>query len=203
MEYVALDWETANRYPGGGCALALVRFDEEGQEKDHWYSLLRPRTAYFDPWMTRVHGLSSADCLASPEFPALWPEIRRFIGGDLVVAHNAAFDIGVLEGALEVYDLPPVEIHYACTCNLARRLWRGLSSYRLSALADYLDLADYKAHYALDDAITCGKLFWREAGGHLLDEKELERYLVSKGYLTKVMRWQTGPASCPAGARAR
>lgn len=185
MEYVALDFETANGMAGGACALGMVRFDEDGRELDSWYSLLCPRTRWFDPRMSRVHGLSSASCLAAPTFPERWEEISSFIAGDLVCAHNAAFDMGVLRSELASYGLSSVPIDYVCTCSLARRIWRGLPSYRLSALVAYLDLADYRAHHALEDAEACGRLFHRECVGHLADRGELERYLAERRYLPR------------------
>ena len=187
MEYVALDFETANRQSGGACAIGMVRFDMDGNPLDSFYSLLHPRVAYFDPWMSRVHKLRSEECLAAPTFPELWDSIHDFIHGDLVCAHNAAFDMGVLARTLEVYGISSDPITYVCTCNLARRLWRGLSSYSLSSLVSYLELQDLRHHHALDDALMCGKLLHRECGGHLSDAEDLGRFLVSKGYLPKQM----------------
>ena len=187
MEYVALDFETANRQSGGACAIGMVRFDMDGNPLDSFYSLLHPRVAYFDPWMSRVHKLRSEECLAAPTFPELWDSIRGFIRGDLVCAHNAAFDMGVLARTLEVYGLSSAPIPYVCPCNLARRLWRGLSSYSLSSLVSYLELQDLRHHHALDDASMCGKLLYRECGGHLSDARDFGRFLVSKGYLPKQM----------------
>lgn len=185
MEYLALDFETANRESGGACAIGMVRFDMDGREVDHFYSLLRPRVAYFDPWMSRVHHLSSRECMASPSFPELWDDIRQFIGGDLVCCHNAAFDMGVLSRSFAVYDIPFEPITYVCTCSLARRIWRGLGSYSLNSMVQYLQLQDFRHHHALDDALMCGKLLYRECAGHLHDEEELRSYLLSKGYLPK------------------
>jgi DNA polymerase-3 subunit epsilon len=67
MNYVAIDFETANGYPGGACSVALARFDEEGMLLDTYYSLIHPKHPYFDPSMTAVHQLKDEDCLAAPE----------------------------------------------------------------------------------------------------------------------------------------
>ncbi len=185
MEYVALDFETANRESGGGCSIGMVRFDLDGNPLDSFYSLLRPRVAYFDPFMSRVHCLKSSDCLNAPSFDQLWDEISRFIHGDWVCAHNAAFDMGVLSRTLEVYGLKTNPITYVCTRNLARKVWRGLSSYRLSDLARDLELPSFLHHHALEDALMCGRLLYRECLGHLSCEKNLREYLASKGYSPK------------------
>jgi len=187
MQYVALDFETANSYKGNACAIGLVRFDEDGKALDDYYSLISPKVSYFDPRMTMVHGLSSEECLASPSFASLWPDIREFINNDLVVAHFAQFDMGVLKGCLEVYDLPSTPVEYVCTCNLGRKVWPGLGCYKLRYLSQYLNLQEYRQHYALDDALVCGKLMYRECTPHLLERETLSMYLASKGYSPKTL----------------
>lgn len=185
MEYVALDFETANNESGGACAIGLVRYDEDGRESGRYYSLIKPRVDYYDPWMSMVHHLKREDCNASPEFDVLWPTINDFIGGDLVVAHFAQFDMGVLRRALEVYGLSSDPITYVCTCNLARKIWPGLSSYKLSKMVEYLNLDEYRQHYALDDAVMCGRLFYKETSSHLMEREDLRDFLKGKGYQPK------------------
>jgi DNA polymerase-3 subunit epsilon len=184
MHYVALDFETANEYAGGACAVALVRFDEEGSVLDQYYTLIRPKEPYFDPSMSAVHKLNSEECLAAGEFDTIWGDMLRFIGGDLVVAHNAPFDMGVLKGALEVYDLQCDGLSYLCTLAIARRIWPKMLSYRLSYIVESLEL-EYRPHYALDDALMCGKIMAKLCCGHLNDLLSLRRFLITKGIEVK------------------
>ncbi|MCH3908236.1 MAG: 3'-5' exoribonuclease [Sphaerochaeta sp.] len=188
MEYVALDFETANGYPGGGCAIGLARFDMDGNVLDHYYSLIHPKVEYFDGEMTNVHQLKKEDCLAAPSFPDLWPDIRSFIGHNLVVAHFAQFDMGVLKDTLEAYELSSGAITYLCTFNLAKKVWPKLPTYKLSYLVQYLGLVDqYHEHYAMDDAVMCGKLMHKECASHLAEPEDLAKYLEEKQYKTKVI----------------
>ncbi len=189
MNYVALDFETANEYPGGACSVALARFDEEGELLDSYYTLIRPKEPYFDPSMSAVHQLNSSECLASPEFDAIWGDMVRFIAGDVVVAHNAAFDMGVLKGALEVYDLQCDRLSYLCTLIIARKVWPNMLSYRLSYIVDSLEL-EYRAHHALDDAIMCGKIFGKLCRGELADLFTLKRFLATHAIELKTIDHQ-------------
>jgi len=186
MNYVALDFETANEYPGGACSVGLARFDEEGTLLDTYYTLIRPKEPYFDPSMSAVHQLDSNACLAAAQFDTIWPAMVRFIGRDLVVAHNAAFDIGVLKGALEVYDLQCDGLSYLCTLIIARKLWPKLLSYKLSYIVDSLEL-EYHSHYALDDAIMCGTIFSKLCRGHLNDLLSLRKFLITRGIEVKTI----------------
>lgn len=187
MEYIALDFETANEYPGGACAIALVRFAGDGSVIDTFYSLIRPKIPYFHPGMTRVHQLESEACLAAPSFADLYEEIIDYIDGDLVVAHNAAFDLRVFEEALQAYDLYCDRLSYLCTLSLARKRWPGRISYSLPFLAKELSLT-YRFHHALDDATVCGKLFYQLAQDHLTDRYTLERFLLQNQVAVKQLR---------------
>lgn len=93
----------------------------------------------------------------SPTLPEIWPELCDFINERPLVAHNAAFDMGVLRASLATGGTPCPDLTYACTYQLARRVWRGRLSYRLDDLADegglYLD-----HHEAGSDAATAALL---------------------------------------------
>ena len=186
MTYTAIDFETANSYPGGGASVALVRFDQDGQKLEEFYTLLRPKHSYFDPGMTAVHNLDEGECLASTEFDRVWPRMRAFIGNDLLVAHNAVFDMGVLKGSLEAYDIEAKEMNYLCTLTIARRIWPNLLSYRLSYLVDYFGM-EYNAHHALDDALMCGRIFHKQCAGHLNSMFSLRRFLITYKVEPKVI----------------
>lgn len=189
MNYVAIDFETANGYPGGACSVALARFDEEGMLLDTYYSLIHPKHPYFDPSMTAVHQLKDEECLGAPEFEMVWPAMREFIGRDLLVAHNAVFDMGVLKGCFEVYDLEARQMPYLCTLTIAKKVWPKMLSYKLAYLVDYYGM-EYQAHYALDDAIMCGKMMHKLCYGHLNEMLDLRRFLITKGIEPKFIENQ-------------
>ncbi len=189
MNYVALDFETANSYAGGACAVALARFDEGGVLLDSYYSLIRPKHPYFDPGMSAVHKLKDEDCLAAPEFDVLWPQMRDFLGRDILVAHNAVFDMGVLKGCFEAYDLEARATSYFCTYTIAKKVWPKMLSYKLTYLCDHFGL-EGQAHYALDDAIMCGRLFAKQCSGNLKDLLTLRRSLITLGIEAKVIEHQ-------------
>ncbi len=186
MTYTAIDFETANSYSGGGASVALVRFDQDGEKLEEYYTLLRPKHPYFDPSMSAVHNLSEEECLASSEFDRVWPTMREFIGNDLLVAHNAVFDMGVLKGTFEAYDLEAKEMNYLCTLTIARKIWPKLLSYKLSFLVDYFGM-EYNAHHALDDAFMCGKIFYKQCAGHLDTMLDLRRFLAEYKIEPKVI----------------
>lgn len=156
MNFVAIDFETANRYRSSACSLAAVTV-ENGKIVKTAYSLIRPPELKFDYWNTRIHGIRAEDVADKPTFADLWEQIRPHLEEKTVIAHNAPFDISVLRNVLKAYDLPSPRFHHACTVEMARRVWPDRPSYKLSALADYFGIS-FEHHHALHDAKVCAFL---------------------------------------------
>jgi DNA polymerase-3 subunit epsilon len=80
------------------------------------------------------------------------PAIVDFVGDDLLVAHQASFDIGVIERACKADGMPWPELRYTCSYSLAQRLI-SLPSYKLPAVVHAMGGAlDGQHHDALVDA---------------------------------------------------
>lgn len=176
MRYVAIDFETANMNSDSACAIGLSKMDEEGIVLDTFYSLICPPVLEFDPGCLSVHGLDPFEISSSPTMKDLYSVIRGFVGNLPLVAHNAKFDISVLRASLRAWGIEPLESEYYCTLSLARRLWKGLQSYRLTFLASIFHW-EYIAHNALEDAIIAGRLFLKLCGENLFDDELFKSFI--------------------------
>jgi len=157
MNFITIDFETAKRSYESACAVGMVKFID-GKKADTYTSLIRPPTLYILPEFTDIHGLTVEDVKDAPRFNEIWDNaVKPFIGDFPLAAHNAKFDMNVLKTVLKWYELPVPKFQYFCTCNIARRTWPELKTHALPALAKKFNIT-YKAHDALDDALTCGKL---------------------------------------------
>ena len=157
MNFIGIDFETAKYSRESACSVGLVKY-REGKVVDTFYSLIRPPVLYIRPDFTDIHGLTVDDVRDAPAFADIWDsEIKPFIGSLPLAAHYASFDMGVLGAVLNWYELDIPRLPYFCSCILARHTWPGLKSYGLTALAKHFGIV-YKAHNALDDAMTCGRL---------------------------------------------
>ena len=96
MDFVAIDFETANGKRDSACSLALTVV-QNNQIVDELYSLIKPESDFF--WRNiQIHGIKPEMVADSPKFNELWPHIQQFFGPDqIVVAHNARFDNSVLK----------------------------------------------------------------------------------------------------------
>ena len=189
MNFVTIDFETANQMPQSACSVGLAKFDEEGNVIDTFYSLLKPPKGY-DYFFARnidVHGIRARDVFDAPDFAYIWPEIEYFIGDNIIVAHNARFDVGVMTSLLRHFSIEIPDIKYLCTLQISRRIWPQFRSHALTALSAHFEL-EYNAHNALDDAINCGKIFIRACNGKLFELSDLRKFLIVRGVELRSIR---------------
>ena len=71
MNFVAIDFETANYSPDSACAIGLVKV-VGGEIVDKAVHLIRPPTREFV--FTYIHGLKWKDVARSDDFGTLWPQ---------------------------------------------------------------------------------------------------------------------------------
>jgi DNA polymerase III epsilon subunit family exonuclease len=129
----------------------------DGVVVDRFQSLVRPAARAIAPGAQRVHGYDAAAVADAPDFATVWPRFRKFVGDDVLVAHNGQlFDVPVLRrlasGMAGVDDL----VFYD-TLPLARALLRGGA--KLEDLAARFGIDAGRSHHALDDAVTLARVF--------------------------------------------
>ena len=155
-DFVAIDFETANNNKSSICSCGIVMVkDGEVQDKKHF--LIRPNVLKFNKRNTEIHGLSIKDVEDKPTFDRLWPEIKEFINEELVVAHNASFDLTALRAVLDSYHLDYPDIDYICTVNLAKKTVKDVPNHKLNTLAQHFNIP-LNHHDALSDAEACARL---------------------------------------------
>lgn len=120
---------------------------------------------HFDSRNITIHGITPDDVAAAPRFGEVFPEVAAFIGGDPLVAHNAAFDLGVIRSAAEVSGIHAPAYDYACTVVLSRRNY-ALPSYSLPFVAEAAGVPLRNHHDATEDARACAGIMVDIAGKH-------------------------------------
>lgn len=108
----------------------------------------------------RIHGLTNPELAGAPVFGDIEKELREALDADVLVAHNAHVDVGVLQRHLGEWACPEV----MDTLKLARKLLPSQPSYKLGALVDALHLDDglppgLVPHRATYDALVAARLF--------------------------------------------
>ncbi|MEA5030887.1 MAG: 3'-5' exonuclease [Sphaerochaeta sp.] len=193
MRYVAIDFETANNDPISACSVGLAKM-ENGRVVDSYYTLINPPSSYFSPMNISIHGIRPEQVADAPTFETVWPDMLMFIGDDLLIAHNAPFDIGILRAMLNWYGLPIPSIRYTCTVRISRKVWPELPSHKLTDLSRHFGF-DYQAHHALEDAVNCALVFHKACP--CPTETEAVEYLMEKGIRFQRMTGGLAPLEPP------
>lgn len=159
MTFVCLDFETANSDCASACSVGVAVF-ENGIPVHTEEQLILPHDScrWFSPFNVQIHGITPRMVSGAPEFPGIAPHLFEILRSGRVIAHNAAFDIGVLRALCLRYGEPFPEIEYFCTCKAARRLWRGLPNHRLDTLCRYIGHS-FRHHQAGADAEAAGHVY--------------------------------------------
>lgn len=185
MEFVAIDFETANNSPLSACSIGLARMNQEGDVIDTKYWLIKPPSGN-DKFYHRnieIHGIYPSDVRDEKHFDYLWPEINLFIRDSVLIAHNAIFDMRILTSLLDYYNIQRPSWNYCCTLKISRKIWPQMKSHALTYLSDNFSF-NYNAHYALDDAVNCGKIFVKaiKTCNYQMDTiNDLRNILIDKG----------------------
>jgi DNA polymerase-3 subunit epsilon len=159
MNFVAIDFETANAQRSSPCAVGLCVVDR-GHISENYAKLIRPPDLCFHKRNIAIHGIHPKDVENEPEFPAIWENLKPFIENRTLVAHSAKFDISVLKGTLSRYDLQLPTFRYLCTAALSRKVWPAIGSYTLKSVACKLGI-QFDHHDARADAYACAEIVVR------------------------------------------
>jgi len=94
----------------------------------------------------------------SYEFPVVWNEIKPMLENNVVIAFNANLKMSLLMNTLDKYEIQHPSIKFSCSRFIAKKIWRKLSNYRLSAIADNLNIG-FKEDSTKESAIVYSKVF--------------------------------------------
>jgi DNA polymerase-3 subunit epsilon len=166
LNFVAIDFETANGSPASPCAVGLVRV-QDGQIVESAATLIQPPypNNWFHEGNIRVHGIRPSDVDGAPEMHEALAFIVAFVGDYPLVAHNAPFDMGVLRKSAELIEWPLPQINYTCSLAISRKTY-NIESYRLNAVAYAIGHEEFNHHDALADSDACARIIIHAAKRH-------------------------------------
>ena len=156
MNFIAIDFETANSNRNSPCEIGIVKV-ENFKITDKKSFLIRPKENYFDWMNTEIHGIDEDTVKNEPEFDVIYSKIKDDLENYPIIAHNASFDISVLRHTLDLYNIPYPKTEYTCTYQMSKSSLEGCLSYRLDAISKFLDIK-LDHHRALSDANACAEI---------------------------------------------
>ncbi len=153
---IAFDVETPNRYNDRISAIGITVIEHGGITQSTGV-LVDPETD-FDAFNIALTGITPDAVHGKMNFPQLWERIGPAFSENLLLAHNAPFDMGVLAKCLRHYGLSaPETLRYACTCQMAKRFYPYMSHHGLADMCELFHIP-LDHHKADSDARACAEL---------------------------------------------
>ena len=154
-----VDVETTGLFPRAHdriIEIAIIGLDPQGSVIDEFVTLINPER---DLGPTHIHGILAGEVLDAPKFADIAGDVACRLAGNVIVAHNAHFDLDFFDAEFNrighpLRSVPPT----LCTLKLAHRLVPSTPSYRLGALCELFKIHLGQAHSALDDARALARL---------------------------------------------
>lgn len=156
-DYTVIDFETTGLDPKIDeiIEIGAIRV-RNGEIEEKFTSLVKPKKK-LTPQITALTGITNDMLKNAPKIKQIFPEFIKFIGNDVLVAHNAPFDISFLEK----YIFGKLQNNYIDTLELSRLKNSDIYSHKLSHLAKYYNISKSQDHRALSDCHITYKLYER------------------------------------------
>jgi len=157
--YAVFDCETTGTTPELDeiVSLAVIRLDADGVETGRLMRLICP-SGPIPSEATAVHGISDDDVAAAPRFPEIVPELLELLTGALFVAHNARFDLAMLQHAFAGVGVAYEPAGVACTLDAFRLLEPLAPDHRLESICKRRGIPLVDAHDASSDVAATAAL---------------------------------------------
>lgn len=157
--YVVIDVETTGLDPTYDKIIEIGALKvENGTLVDSFSTLVNPGVPV-DDFITQLTGITNDDLASAPAPDSALSAFSSFIGDSILVGHNVHFDVNFLYDAFEYTLDRYLENNFIDTLRWSKRLIKNAPSYKLSALADFLDISVDTAHRALADCETTNLLY--------------------------------------------
>ena len=164
LDFIALDFETANQARGSVIQLGIARIlDGKITKTASTFITPPPGLERFDWNCTRVHGIKPKDVVGAPDWPSILARITKFAGNLPLLGHNVSVERSCIVQASAAHGITPPAFDYFCTLKVARQHYNTEPSHSLGKLSASIGLPAFAHHEALADAVACANLVLRVA----------------------------------------
>ena len=108
--------------------------------------------------ITKLTSITNDDVKGAPKEREALEQFFEFVGDELLIAHNANFDIGFIRVAAERQEMP-FNNSYLDTLGLSRYVNPELKNHKLDTIVEHYNIGDFHHHRASDDAEVLARIF--------------------------------------------
>ncbi|MDW5288558.1 exonuclease domain-containing protein [Formosa sp. PL04] len=157
FDFIAIDFETANKNRVSACALGLVFIKNDRIAYQTSFHIKPPNGENFESRNIEIHRITAEDVDYAMTFDELWElELSNYFNDSLVIFHNASMDLSVLKNLFAHYSITNYDIEYLDTMRIAEKL--GIPK-KLEELTTRFDVEFENNHDPEKDAKACAMIF--------------------------------------------
>ncbi|WP_158232972.1 MULTISPECIES: PolC-type DNA polymerase III [unclassified Sporosarcina] len=158
-DYTVLDFETTGLSAENDSIIqvAAVRY-RDLEKTDEFVTFVNPLIPIPD-FITKINGIKNVDVIDSPTIEKVLPKLINFIGDDVIIAHNATFDMKFLLAQMQINHIEYRKFRAIDTLPLSRRHIDFTKNHKLETLKSFLKLNHLSSHEALHDCYVAGELY--------------------------------------------
>ncbi|MCS4469438.1 exonuclease domain-containing protein [Clostridium botulinum] len=134
--------------------IAGIKINNKGEVIESFQRFLTPKKFVGDSYL--VHGFSDQFLKENGENKkVVLKDFLEFIKDTVIVGHNVAFDISILNSELERLSLEKASFKtYYDTLDIARRFYPNLTNHKLETLSKLFNTETKSSHDAMDDILA-------------------------------------------------
>lgn len=157
-DFVVIDFETTgfSHVENEIIQMAAVRYIDF-VETEKFVTYVKPVQS-IPAKITAINGITNADVRNAPSIKEALGKLLQFIGDDVLVAHNASFDMKFLLANMYKQQLAYKRFKAIDTVALARE-YMETPNHKLPTLKEFLGLGHFNSHEALHDCYVAGEVY--------------------------------------------
>ena len=176
MEIIVLDFETTGLSAKDNAIIEIgYALIKEGVITEVNSQLVNPGVEITNPKITEITGITNDMLVGQPALEDEMEKLHELIKGKLIIAHNAAFDMGFLNNTFYNMDYPTYHSSL-CSAKMFKAYKEELninySGASLAKMTAFFDVVNDTAHRAGADAEATAKCFLE-----MCDEIEFRNYM--------------------------
>ena len=162
--FVVIDLETTGGSPGINAITEIgAQKVQGGKVIGEFQTLVNPGVP-LPPFITVLTGITEKMLLPAPTINEVFPQLLEFLGSEsetVLVAHNAAFDLGFLKAAAIALGYTFPKFQSLDTVKIARQVLTKdeVRNYKLDTLSQFFKTDTSPTHRALDDVRATVSVF--------------------------------------------
>ncbi|PFJ15158.1 DNA polymerase III subunit epsilon [Bacillus cereus] len=187
LNYVVIDFETTgfNPYNDKIIQVAAVKYRNH-ELVDQFVSYVNPERPIPSriTTLTRITNYRVSD---APTIEEVLPLFLAFLHTNVIVAHNASFDMRFLKSNVNMLGLPEPTNKVIDTVFLAKKYMKNAPNHKLETLKRMLGIR-LSSHNALDDCITCAAVYQRCASIEEETKRKLNKEILDETAVYKAVK---------------